>query len=181
MTTTTGCETAIRILAAAFAQDPLMDWLLPGRAPGSAVRLFRPLVEASAAHGELALGADGAAVAVWLPRAAEQPVTHEQLPDELARLRTFLALTQERHPVGQAHLYLAFLGVVPGAQGRGLGGALLRERLAKADADGVPAYLEASSERSRPLYERHGFRAEGDPIALPGGPRLWPMWRSARP
>ena len=180
-TTTTGCETAVRVLAAAFAHDPLMDWLLPGRAAGSAARLFRPLVEVSAAHGELAVSADGAAAAVWLPRAAEPPATDEQLPDGLARLRTFLALTEERHPVGQAHLYLAFLGVVPGAQGRGLGGALLRERLARADADGVPAYLEASSQRSLALYERHGFRARGEPIALPAGPRLWPMWRSARP
>ena len=74
-----------------------------------------------------------------------------------------------------------FLGVVPGARGRGLGGALLRDRLVRADAEGMPAYLEASSPRSRALYERHGFRATGDPIHLPDGPPLWPMWRAARP
>jgi predicted N-acetyltransferase YhbS len=74
-----------------------------------------------------------------------------------------------------------FLGVVPGMQGRGLGGALLRERLATADTEGLPAYLEASSPGSKALYERHGFRCVGDPVRLPDGPDIWPMWRAARP
>ena len=81
----------------------------------------------------------------------------------------------------RVHLYLVFLGVAPGAQGRGLGGALLRERLVRADAEGLPAYLEASSPRSRLLYERNGFRDTGDPIQLPDGPPIWPMWRAVRP
>jgi GNAT superfamily N-acetyltransferase len=181
-TTTVDHETAVRTLVAAFADDPLARWLLPGSAPDAADPVFRPLVQQSAAHGELAVAADGAAVAVWLPRAAEPPV-HDlgPLPDELARLRTFLTLTEQRHPSDRAHLYLVFLGVAPDAQGRGLGGALLRDRLSRADTEGVPAYLEASSPRSRPLYERHGFRVTGDPVTLPDGPPLWPMWREPRP
>jgi GNAT superfamily N-acetyltransferase len=96
-------------------------------------------------------------------------------------LTAFTDLLEQRHPVGREHLHLAFLGVVPGAQGSGLGGELLRGRLSRADADRVPAYLEASSSRSRPFYERHGFRTTGAPIVLPDGPRLWPMWREPRP
>jgi ribosomal protein S18 acetylase RimI-like enzyme len=181
-TTTTDCETAVRVLVAAFADDPVARWLLPGNAGSAADRVFRPLVQQSAAYGELAVSADGAAAAVWLPRAAEPPVHDmDPLPDELARLRTFMTLTEQQHPDGRAHLYLVFLGVAPDAQGRGLGGALLRDRLAEADAAGVPAYLEASSSRNLPLYERHGFRVTGDPITLPDGPPLWPMWRDPRP
>jgi ribosomal protein S18 acetylase RimI-like enzyme len=181
-TTTDQCETAVRALVAAFADDPVARWLLPGSAADAADLVFRPLVQQSASHGELAVSADGAAVAVWLPRAAEPPALDvESIPNELARLRTFMTLTEQRHPNDRAHLYLVFLGVAPNAQGRGLGGELLRDRLAAADAARVPAYLEASSHHSRPLYERHGFRVTGDPITLPDGPPLWPMWRDPRP
>ncbi|GAA1319613.1 GNAT family N-acetyltransferase [Pseudonocardia xinjiangensis] len=178
-TTTADCELAVRVLVTAFADDPVARWLLPG---GAAERVFRPVVQQSAALGELAVSADGAAVAVWLPRGAEPPAPDvESLPDHLVRLRTFMTLTERRHPSGRAHLYLVFLGVRPDAQGRGLGGALLRDRLSRADDARMPAYLEASSPRNLPLYERHGFRVTGDPITLPDGPPLWPMWRDPRP
>jgi GNAT superfamily N-acetyltransferase len=95
-------------------------------------------------------------------------------------LRTFLALTEACHPTGQEHLYLVFLGVLPAAQGRGLGSALLRALLARADADGLPVHLESSSPRNLPLYEQNGFHVTGGPIALPDGPSVWPMWRGAR-
>ena len=38
------------------------------------------------------------------------------------------------------------------------------------------AYLDATNERNKRLYERHGFKAE-DPFAARGAPPLWPMWR----
>jgi GNAT superfamily N-acetyltransferase len=180
-TTTADCELAVRVLVAAFAEDPVLRWLLPG-STSSAERVFRPVVEQSASLGELAVSPDGAAAAVWLPRGAEPPVLDvEAIPDHLARLRTFMTLTEQRHPSGQAHLYLVFLGVRPDAQGRGLGGALLRERISRADVAGVPTYLEASSPRNLPIYERCGFRVTGEPIILPDGPPLWPMWRDPRP
>jgi ribosomal protein S18 acetylase RimI-like enzyme len=182
-TTTADAETAVRVLTAAFADDPLARWLLPGDLAGAAADIvFRPLVDAAATHGELAVSPDVTAAAVWLPRGAEPPgPDRQQIPDALAHLRTFMELTEERHPTGTAHLYLVLLGVVPEARERGRGGALLRERLGRADGEGLPAYLEATSLRSRALYERHGFRDTGDPIHLPDGPTLWPMWRPARP
>jgi GNAT superfamily N-acetyltransferase len=65
---------------------------------------------------------------------------------------------------------------MPTAQGRGLGSALMTLVLERADEAGHPAYLKATSLRSRALYERPGFRA-GTPFAVAGGPPLWPMWR----
>ncbi|MHA6624661.1 GNAT family N-acetyltransferase [Pseudonocardia sichuanensis] len=178
---TTECEVAVGVLTAAFADDPVCRWLLPDDGIDAA-RVFRPVVEQSAGQGELVVDPDGTAVAVWLRRGAEAPAGDgTPLPDELARLTAFMILTEQRHPVGREHLYLAFLGVVPGTQGSGTGGRLLRDRLARADVERLPAYLEASSARSRPFYERHGFRTTGDPITLPAGPRLWPMWREPRP
>lgn len=167
-------DRALAILTAAFADDPLRRWLVPG----SGERIFQPLAAASEAAGELAF-ADDDAVAVWLPvpagpppaKATAEPVA---IPE---RVRVFMELTTARHPYGRAHLYLPFLGVRPDRQGGRLGGRLLAERLARADADGLPAYLEASSARSVPLYERHGFRLLGDPVSLPDGPSVQPMWR----
>jgi ribosomal protein S18 acetylase RimI-like enzyme len=62
----------------------------------------------------------------------------------------------------------------------GLGSALLAQVLARVDADGMPAYLESSSERNLAWYGRHGFEVTGE-VAIPGGPRIWPMWREPRP
>ena len=45
------------------------------------------------------------------------------------------------------------------------------------DAEGIPAYLEASTVRSRALYERHGFEVTGEFNLPSGGPPLWQMWR----
>jgi ribosomal protein S18 acetylase RimI-like enzyme len=86
---------------------------------------------------------------------------------------------EEQHPA-EPHWYLFFLGTRPERRSRGLGSALLRPVLDACDAQGLPAYLEATSERSAALYVRHGFEVTGE-IALPHGPSLWPMWREPRP
>jgi hypothetical protein len=40
--------------------------------------------------------------------------------------------------------------------------------LARVDADGMPAYLESSSERNLALYGRHGFEITSE-VAIPAG------------
>jgi ribosomal protein S18 acetylase RimI-like enzyme len=86
---------------------------------------------------------------------------------------------EKRHPDDRSHWYLFILGTEQAAQGRGWGSALLAEMLARVDADGMSAYLESSSERNLALYARHGFEVT-DEVAIPGGPRVWPMWREPR-
>jgi predicted N-acetyltransferase YhbS len=88
----------------------------------------------------------------------------------------FWALFVESRRPRSPHWLLLYLGVVPERQGRGLGGTLLDAGLARADADGLPAYLVASSPGSRRLYERHGFRVQRE-VRLLRGPPVWPMLR----
>jgi ribosomal protein S18 acetylase RimI-like enzyme len=84
---------------------------------------------------------------------------------------------ERRHPNRPPHFYLAVVGVEPGSQGRGLGSRLMHPVLSEADGAGTAAYLEASTPRSRALYERHGFEVVEE-IRLPrGGPAIWRMWR----
>ncbi len=85
----------------------------------------------------------------------------------------------EHHPHHADHWYLMAIGVQPEAQGRGLGGVLLAHTLNQLDERGEAAYLEATSPRSRRLYERFGFEVAGE-FAPDGGPPLWPMWREPR-
>ncbi|WP_329108368.1 GNAT family N-acetyltransferase [Micromonospora sp. NBC_01699] len=116
------------------------------------------------------VGTDPAELSAFLARAYGEYAPRMALVHEL---------TRRRHPRGEPHWYLQQMVVVPDHRGRGLGGAMLSHQLARADAAGVAAYLEASSPRNRRLYERHGFRALGGPITLPDGPGVQPMWRPA--
>src|SRR6266480_1511298 len=59
------------------------------------------------------------------------------------------------------HWHLAFVCTRPENQGHGLGTALIRDGVRRCDAAGHPAYLEATSDRNRTLYERLGFHVIG--------------------
>ena len=176
------------VLAAAFFDDPVFRWMLPDddhRATANRT-FFRLTVDLLAGHDDAWTTADGAdGAALWVPHGREV-MSDEQAERfaaetaELAgpyadRMTELFTLLDEHHP-HEPHEYLFFIGVRPGAQGRGIGGALLAPVLARADAAGHPCYLEASSLRSRELYERHGFRATAE-IAPAGGAPLWPMVR----
>ena len=89
------------------------------------------------------------------------------------------AWMEKRHEKAP-HFYLMVLGVEPAMQGRGVGGALLRELSARADAAKVPCWLETDKEENVPIYQRHGYRVVDDAV-LPrlGGLRMWTMRRPA--
>jgi ribosomal protein S18 acetylase RimI-like enzyme len=134
--------------------------------------------------------ADGAAAVVWLPPPGRWQVSPSQRVRLLPPLVRFLGLRtasilggldrmEERHPHHPSHWYLFILGTEQAAQGQGLGSALLAQVLTRIDADGMPVYLESPSERNLALYGRHGFEVTSE-VAIPGGPRIWPMWREPR-
>jgi ribosomal protein S18 acetylase RimI-like enzyme len=75
------------------------------------------------------------------------------------------------------HWYLQMLGVDPQFQGRGLGSALLREGLKRADAASRPSYVETMLERNLAFYGHHGFDVMGSIAVGPGGPVGWAMRR----
>ncbi|MFF7730078.1 GNAT family N-acetyltransferase [Streptomyces sp. NPDC008001] len=97
------------------------------------------------------------------------------------RARIVGEMTDAAHPGDRSHYYLPTIVAAPGRRSEGRGRALLTPVLDRCDREGMPAYLEASSARSKTLYERLGFVFTGTPIDLPdGGPRMWPMWREPR-
>jgi GNAT superfamily N-acetyltransferase len=172
-------RTVLDVLTEAFMDDPVVSWLFPDEDERRRLQpsFYGPLLTHLGGEAYLVGGHDGAAV--WLSLAAgQQPYEDGPLADFGSNGARLLALGQalaERHPLGEAHFYLPCMGVVPAAQGKGLGSALLRDRLER--AAGLGAYLEASSPRSRALYLRHGFTDLGEPIRVLDGPPLWPMYR----
>jgi ribosomal protein S18 acetylase RimI-like enzyme len=94
---------------------------------------------------------------------------------EFPRVMRVISAVESKHP-HDPHYYLPFLGVGPEWQGRGFGAALMRPVLARCDAEGLPAYLEATTPRNRALYERNGFGVVGE-ITVKGSPPLWSMRR----
>jgi GNAT superfamily N-acetyltransferase len=172
-------------LAAAFYDDPVFRWFSPDdRRRGAMLpSFFDVFVEAFGIHGATYTDDDVAGAALWAapgtdPLGAE-PGYAERLEAiagvDAARLFEIVELFEARAPQ-QPHHHLQFLAVRPERQGAGLGGALMAPGLQRCDREGAPAYLEATSDRNRALYERHGFRADGA-IPLPGGPTVWRMWR----
>lgn len=85
---------------------------------------------------------------------------------------------RKRHP-RYRHWYLWFLGVEPERQGQGLGSLLLDSLSRKAEADGVPCYLETDKPSSVRIYERHGYRVVAEDVLPPAELRLWFMKREA--
>jgi ribosomal protein S18 acetylase RimI-like enzyme len=181
-------------LASAFQDDPVIAWVFPDehrrRGVLAAFMEFR-LRELAFPHDEVWMTAGGAAAAVWLPPPGRWQLPRSQrlrLLPPLVRffgLRTASVLAglermEQRHPDNRSHWSLFILGTEQAAQGQGLGSALLAHMLAHVDADGMPVYLESSNERNLALYGRHGFEVTTE-VAIPGGPRIWPMWREPRP
>jgi GNAT superfamily N-acetyltransferase len=172
-------------LAGAFYEDRVFRWFSPddGRRGAMLPGFFDVFVDAFTAHGETYAGGGGAGAALWAAPGIDPIAADPAYADRLAEIagadapRLFeIVEILEAHAPTAPHCHLQFLGVLPERQGAGLGGGLMAPVLERCDRDGVPAYLEATSDRNRALYERHGFRALGD-IPLPGGPALWRMWR----
>jgi ribosomal protein S18 acetylase RimI-like enzyme len=68
---------------------------------------------------------------------------------------------------GRAHWFLSILVVHPTAQKKGVGTALMKEGLSRADKDGWFCCLNASA-AGVPLYERFGFKVVDDTYFQPG-------------
>ena len=186
---------AIEMMARAFEHDPMLQYILPDAS--ERVRLLPWFVGTTVRYGhrygEVYVTAglvEG--VAIWLPpgqtvltfsRMLRAGMLAAPLKFGLAgfgRFNNLVSYVEAVHKrvVPERHWYLWGLGVEPARQGQGIGGELIRPVLARADAAGVPCYLETMNERNLRFYRRHGFDVAVDSVAPKGGPRVWAMLRT---
>jgi GNAT superfamily N-acetyltransferase len=179
-----------RTLTRAFHDDPVQRFLFPADPlyQRRGLANFELIVRRTLAIGAVHVAGEHAGAALWLPPGADF------LDGWRGRLFGLHSLLMVRGALGRAgrlfralashhprepHWYLPVLGTDPAQQGRGVGSALLAPALARADAEGLPAYLESSKQRNLPFYQRHGFEVVGT-LEIEDGPTLWPMLRKPR-
>jgi GNAT superfamily N-acetyltransferase len=188
-------RTMAAVLARAFYDDPVMTWMLPddGTRLKALTRAFSGLVRHHflSRDGSEVGWRDGAvgAATLWDPPGQRKGSRLEELIMMPMMLWAFRSRAQasvqvmelmEKHHPEEPHWYLMVIGSDPPVRGTGFGYALMRSRLDRCDAEGVPVYLENSNPKNESYYMRFGFEVTGE-IKLPdGGPSMWPMWRHPR-
>ena len=175
------------VFAAAFYEDPIIGWMMPSERSRER-RLHRffaiELRHVALVRGEVWASTDFSGVAMNNPPGAwGHPwraflLEGQNFGIRLPRAARLLAAMHQRHP-RHPHYYFRDVGVLPEMQGQGIGSALMRPTLERCDREGLPAYLEATSERSAALYERLGFQLTRE-LRVADSPPLWPMLRSPR-
>ena len=187
-------DTASRVLARAFRDDPIAHYLFPNDSRrsrllpwylGSALRYCSN-------YGEVYATEDLDGVAAWLPPGKTKVSNYWHMlrsgmllaplkvgPSAFSRLMSLTAYMDAAHErwAPQKHWYLFVLGVEPSSQGRGIGGALMKPVLARADADGIPCYLETQYGRNSSFYGKYGFEVVEEGVVPNGGPRIRAMVR----
>lgn len=154
-------DTVVGVATAAFASDPFLRYLLPDDADYAehAPQFFGALFDKRVGGGTVWIIEDGAAIAMWDgPGSTDDAIF--RLPSEaMALMAPYDDAVHGLLPDGR-HWYLGVLATHPDHAGRGLGRAVMRAGLARAAADGLPAYLETTNAGNVELYQRLGWAIE---------------------
>jgi GNAT superfamily N-acetyltransferase len=187
---------ASHILARAFYDGPMTVYVEPDEArrerilPGfysTGVLLGHRLGEVYTTAGSLH------AAAVWMPPDAPEMTPehveqagsadrHAEMGEAaMERFNQVMAVWGALHARDMAmpYWYLMILGVDPPIQRQGIGGQMIAPVLARADAAGIPCYLETEKERNVAFYRAYGFDMLVEDT-MPNAFRYWTTRRSPR-
>lgn len=186
-------DMAAELLARAFHTDPMMIYLVPDE-PSRGRRtqpFFIATIRYARHYGIAELAANRNAVAMWLTpgnttitigrmlRAGGLLAPRKLGLSGMGRLNALASHGDKLHKqaISGEHWYLMTIGVDPGQQRSGVGGRLLSVGLRRAEADGLPCYLETADPDNLPFYQRHGFEVVADGQLPNGGLHVWSMVR----
>lgn len=179
----------VAVIAAAFLNDPTWSWAFPD--PALRMRFWQVSIAGALRYPWVFRTEAFECASVWIPPGGTEfsPEDEARLPDLLTELvgsrapevAELIRRFGEAHPRREPHYYLSLLGTADAHRGRGLGMALLRENLARIDAERFPSYLESSNPRNNHLYESAGFKQIVSFQAPGGGPTIAGMWRPCAP
>ena len=168
---------AAEALVAALIDDPFYSAISEDFGTDVAARqhalkfYFRYSLEEARRTGRCVIAPDPTlGAAAWLlPRTSEVALTESTAKSEYLhsvlgprgrenyrRIASYMA-PRAAEVVPSDAWYLSIIGIVPSAQGQGLGAALLTGTLVEASNARAPCYLETFSPRNLKFYERFGF------------------------
>jgi GNAT superfamily N-acetyltransferase len=177
----------VDVIAAAFLNDPTWSWAFPD--PAVRRHWWKLCIDGALRYPWTFKTNGFETVSIWIPPSRTEfsqdgkqriPSLLEEVGSRASEVAELLRRFDQAHPQNEPHYYLSLLGTRDEHRGRGLGMALLKENLARIDAERMPAYLESSNPGNNHRYESVGFisvvsfRAPGD------GPVVTGMWRESR-
>jgi ribosomal protein S18 acetylase RimI-like enzyme len=186
-------EAAAGLLTRAFFADPMFIYFAPDEPSRGrrAQSFFAATIRYSRRYGIAEMSATRDAVTMWLKpgfttitvgRMLRTGVLLEPLKLGFSGMVRFNALASygdklHKQAISGDHWYLMTIGVEPGRQRAGVGGRLLSAGLQRADADGLPCYLETANPDNLPFYRRHGFEVVADGQVPKHELHVWSMVR----
>lgn len=183
--TTASDQQVVEILAAAFADDPVMGWVSDH--PEFLPTLFKMILPGFIPHGLTYIDSQGRGAASWLGPGEKVKWPYLGFLSFLRvsgiggvyRLLRSGAVMDKHHP-REPHYYLFAIGATPAYQGQGVGSQLISHMLRQCDREQVPAYLENSKQANLAFYQGHGFEVMQEIRLSSDAPPLWLMWREPR-
>lgn len=190
-------DAATDLLGEAFAEDPLLNYLVPadvGDRPDLMAYLFRLLLLCGGDHSYGLTDGDGQTlqgIAIWLPpgqsvglldilRAGLYELPFRLPWPYLTRWRAALALDHYHHQaMPMPHWYLMLLAVSPRYQRQGVGHQLMQPVLEECDRTYQPCYVETFTEAAVGFYQRHGFEILKTGPFADQAPPFWTLRRPA--
>jgi ribosomal protein S18 acetylase RimI-like enzyme len=178
-------------LARAFYDDPVFSHFLPDDSTRLAKleRVMAILFKLGQPHGACYTTGNYESITLWRPPSewdvpfwayiVNGPALLSTFGSGIGRVLSTMDMMEKVHP-HEPHWYLQTIGTDPKFQGKGYGGVIMRDRLAAVDAARMSCYLESSKDTNIPIYQSFGFKLTGE-LQVPDGPKIWPMWRDARP
>ncbi|MEM7555478.1 MAG: GNAT family N-acetyltransferase [Cyanobacteria bacterium P01_A01_bin.84] len=171
----TQIKQATETLVDAFGKDPIFEYILPqanSKKHGISRNLWEATLRYSQPLNHIYTTPEIKGIAAWIPP-GKYPLNFLQILQAgfykvpfllgFIGLKKFLPLfilfdkyhDQDMH---QQHWYLFALGVSETSQGEGIGSLLIQPILKKADEEGLPCYLETSTEKAVHFYQKNGFK-----------------------
>jgi len=166
---------AVDAVTRAFLDDPMWSCVLPDReARATLLRpMWRALIDFARVYGEALTTSEGQGAACWITPGKTKMSLWKMLRTGMALPRSMMRLpkeargrffgmmrvidTQHKARMPERHWYLLALGVAPEAQRQGIGRRLIAPILERADAEGVPCYLETQTDVNVAFYRKSGF------------------------
>jgi ribosomal protein S18 acetylase RimI-like enzyme len=178
----------IATLSDAFMTDPALTYIVPDQTARAKAlpKLFALLVADDSKAGSVMRSSNDEAATLWRNPGVAKDSGGAGLSLILNMIRIFgfalprastVADALAAHLPDERYHYLHFVGVRSAHQGKGWGGAIIRDGLSRADADGLPTWLETATPENVPLYQRLGFVTQVEWDIPNGGPHFWGMMR----